>query len=75
MKTTHQTEKTNRHTSKLSNTKKKKFYVVFVGRKLGIFFSWAEVKIQVDCFKGARHKSFKTWEAARRAFINDDLKQ
>ena len=46
----------------------KKYYVVWKGRKTGIFTSWAECKAQVDKFAGARYKSFPTKEEAESAF-------
>jgi ribonuclease HI len=37
---------------------KAKFYVVWKGRKKGIFTSWAEAEKQVKGFEGAEYKSF-----------------
>ena len=37
---------------------KKKFYVVWNGRKKGIFTSWNVCKKQIDGFEGAQYKSF-----------------
>ena len=37
-----------------------KYYVVRNGRKNGIYRTWEECKAQVDGFKGASYKSFKT---------------
>ncbi len=48
---------------------KKKYYVVWKGRKPGIFTSWAECETQVKGFTGARFKSFPTKEEAEAAFI------
>lgn len=45
-----------------------KFYVVWRGRKTGIFTDWATCKAQVDSFPGARYKSFPTREDAVAAF-------
>ncbi|TKB56537.1 ribonuclease H1 domain-containing protein [Ferrimonas aestuarii] len=45
-----------------------KFYVVWAGRKPGIYTSWNECKAQVDGFAGARYKSFKTQAEADAAF-------
>lgn len=50
---------------------KSKFYVVFVGRKTGIFLLWAEVEPLVKNFPHCNHKSFKTLEAAQAAFKTD----
>jgi ribonuclease HI len=46
----------------------KKFYVVWKGRKTGIFTDWNTCKAQVDKFEGARFKSFPTLEEAEVAF-------
>ncbi|MCL1125830.1 ribonuclease H family protein [Shewanella surugensis] len=46
----------------------KKFYVVWAGRKTGIFTQWDETKKQVDHFAGAKYKSFKTEAEAKAAF-------
>ncbi|MGK7931868.1 MAG: viroplasmin family protein [Microcystaceae cyanobacterium] len=45
----------------------KKYYVVWEGRKTGIFTNWDDCKKQVDGFKGARYKSFKTRGEAEEA--------
>mgnify|MGYP000878756921 CR=1 FL=1 len=42
----------------------KKVYAVKVGRKTGIFNTWAECEAQVKGFSGAQFKSFKTIEEA-----------
>jgi ribonuclease HI len=46
----------------------KKFYVVWAGRKTGIYTDWASCKDQVDGFAGARYKSFPTRTEAEAAF-------
>ncbi|WP_299496957.1 ribonuclease H family protein [uncultured Shewanella sp.] len=46
----------------------KKFYVVWKGRKTGIFTQWDETKKQVEHFAGAQYKSFKTEAEAKAAF-------
>lgn len=46
---------------------KKKFYVVFKGRKAGIFKTWKECEAQVFGFQGAQFKSFLTLEEAQSA--------
>ncbi|MBK8473011.1 MAG: RNase H1/viroplasmin domain-containing protein [Sphingobacteriales bacterium] len=38
---------------------KKKYYVVWTGRKTGIFRTWDECKAQVDGFAQARYQSLK----------------
>lgn len=45
-----------------------KFYVVWQGRKTGIFTDWAMCKAQVEKFPGARYKSFPTRIEAEEAF-------
>lgn len=46
----------------------KKYYVVWKGRKPGIFTTWNECKAQVDGFAGAKFKSFPTLGEAESAF-------
>ncbi|MER3319595.1 MAG: ribonuclease H family protein [Allomuricauda sp.] len=53
--------------------KKKKFYVVWKGKHPGIFESWADCKAQIDGIKGAQHKSFATFEEAKKAFNGNYL--
>lgn len=48
---------------------KKKYYVVWKGRKTGIFTTWAECEVQVKGFTGARFKSFPSKEEAEKAFV------
>jgi len=47
---------------------KKKFYVVWEGKQRGIYTSWNNCKKQIDGFIGAKYKSFKTEELAKKAF-------
>jgi ribonuclease HI len=47
---------------------KKKFYVVWNGRKKGIFTSWNVCKKQIDGFESAQYKSFATLKEAEIAF-------
>ena len=47
-----------------------KFYVVWQGRETGIFTSWEECKPQIEDYKGAQYKSFKTLEEAEQAFAH-----
>jgi len=47
---------------------KQKFYVVWKGRKTGIFTSWAECEKQVKGFVGTEYKAFGTREEAESAF-------
>ena len=46
----------------------KKFYVVWQGRKTGIFNDWATCKQQIEKFSGAKYKSFPTLDEAKAAF-------
>jgi ribonuclease HI len=48
--------------------KKAKFYVVWKGRKSGVFSSWEECAAQVQGYNGAQYKSFLSREAAEQAF-------
>jgi len=47
---------------------KKKFYVVWKGKKTGVFTSWNVCKRQIDGFEKAEYKSFPTLEEAEIAF-------
>ncbi len=47
--------------------KKQKFYVVWQGRKTGIFETWDEASAQVNGFAGAQFKSFGTRAEAKAA--------
>jgi len=47
----------------------KKYYVVWKGRKPGIYSSWEKAKQQVNGFPNARYRSFGSLEEARRAFL------
>jgi ribonuclease HI len=46
----------------------KKFYVVWSGRKTGVFTDWPTAHGYVDKFPGARFKSFPSQAAAEQAF-------
>jgi ribonuclease HI len=46
----------------------KKYYVVWTGRKPGIFNTWAECEAQTKGFQGARFKSFPTLSEAEAAY-------
>ncbi len=46
---------------------KKKFYVVWKGRKTGVFTSWKVCKSQIESFEGAQYKSFINLEEAEIA--------
>lgn len=47
---------------------KSKYYVVWNGRKKGVFSSWNVCKKQIDGFEGAQYKSFPSKEMAEEAF-------
>ncbi len=49
---------------------KKKFYVVWKGRKTGIFESWDECEKQIKGFQDAKYKSFDNIHLAKTAFFN-----
>ena len=51
--------------------KQTKYYVVWKGRKPGIYTSWMECERQVKGFAAARFKSFPTEAEARRAFAQE----
>ena len=48
--------------------RKQKFYVVWKGRRAGIFSTWAEAEAQVKGFAGAQYKAFNTRAEAEAAF-------
>ncbi|MBU4226182.1 MAG: ribonuclease H family protein [Chloroflexi bacterium] len=50
---------------------KSKFYVVWKGRKRGIYSTWEECADQVKGFTGAEYKAFESCAAAERAFQGD----
>jgi ribonuclease HI len=47
---------------------KKKFYVVWNGRKKGVYTSWKVCKAQIEGFEHAQYKSFASLEDAEIAF-------
>jgi len=49
-------------------TQKKKFYVVWVGKKPGVYANWDTCRKQVEGFQGARYKSFANQQEALQAF-------
>ncbi len=51
-----------------STPPKKKFYVVWKGRKTGIFTSWEACNAQVKGYLGAEYKAFDSQEAAEAAW-------
>ncbi len=51
--------------------KKEKFYVVWEGKKPGIYNKWADCKAMITGIKGAKYKSFPTFAEAKKAFNGD----
>lgn len=47
---------------------KNKFYVVWKGKKTGVFEDWKTCKIQIEGFQDAKYKSFLSKEEAQKAF-------
>jgi len=47
---------------------KKKFYVVWLGEKPGVYDNWVDCKMQVDGFPSPVFKSFTNLEIANKAF-------
>jgi ribonuclease HI len=52
-------------------TKKPKFYVVWQGRKPGVYSTWDDCDSQIRGFSGAKYKSFSSLSAAKAAFQQD----
>lgn len=44
------------------------YYVVFKGKKRGVYNTWAECSVQVLGYPGAVHKKFSTYDEAIEAF-------
>ena len=53
--------------------KKKKFYVVWKGKRSGIYESWDDCKAQIEGYKGAQYKSFSEFAEAKKAFNSNYL--
>ncbi|MCX6284817.1 MAG: ribonuclease H family protein [Bacteroidetes bacterium] len=53
---------------------KSKYYVVWNGRKPGIYEGWDKCKEQVAGFNGAKYKGFLTKDLAKSAFSDDPRK-
>lgn len=54
--------------------KKQKYYVVWKGRKTGVFETWEECAQQIHGFTDAIYKSFKTRQLAEEAFKSESEK-
>jgi len=52
----------------MARAQKSRYYVVWKGRKTGVFSSWSEAEAQVKGFAGAEYKAFANLDEARRAF-------
>jgi len=50
---------------------KKKYYVVWEGKKTGIFKTWDECQKNIKGVAGAKYKSFKTLADAKKAFAGN----
>ena len=53
--------------------KKRKFYVVWKGKRPGIYESWEDCKSQIEGYKGAQYKSFSEFAEAKKAFNSNYL--
>jgi len=51
----------------MASKKKNKFYVVWIGKKPGVYETWAECESAIQGFAGAKYKSFPTLESADTA--------
>ena len=47
--------------------KKKKYYTIWKGHKIGVFETWSDCKAQITNFEGAQYKSFESFDAAKEA--------
>ena len=52
----------------MGSKKKKKFYVVWIGKSPGVYATWVECNAAIQGFPGAKYKSFPTLESAELAF-------
>lgn len=48
--------------------KKEKFYVVWEGKKPGIYNKWADCKAMINGYKSAKYKSFPSFAEAKKAY-------
>lgn len=48
--------------------KSQKYYVVWSGKKPGIYTSWADCQVQIHGVEGAKYKSFESKEEAETAY-------
>lgn len=50
---------------------KNKFYVVWKGKRPGVYSSWSDCQEQIKGYPGAEYKAFETREMAEKAFKRD----
>ncbi len=48
--------------------KKTRFYVVWKGKRPGVYTTWDDCKAAINGYKGAQYKSFATFEIAKKAY-------
>jgi ribonuclease HI len=53
----------------------KKYYVIWKGKKTGVFESWEEVKRLIQGVAGAKYKSFSSADEAQKAYLDPDSVQ
>lgn len=53
-------------------SKSSKFYVVWVGKKPGIYETWAKCLEQTKGFSGAQYKAFTSYNEAEKAFKGEE---
>ena len=51
---------------------KKQYYVVIKGRTPGIYTNWEDCKAQVNGFKGAKYKRFKSIQEAQQYIADNE---
>ena len=59
---------------KFASMPKQKYYVVWKGKRPGIYTSWNECKSQTEGFEGALYKSFGSLTEAEEAFASNPWK-
>ena len=52
----------------MTQHKKPKFYVVWQGRRPGVYFNWTDASQQIHGYAGAKHRAYPTLAAAEAAF-------
>ena len=51
---------------------KKQYYVVIKGRTPGIYTNWEDCKAQVNGYKGAKYKGFKSIQEAQQYIADNE---